>query len=206
MHLFLFIFLFLFVLADPDSTAVLTLQVLALKAEPFPTVLSSTAATAVLTKSCGVTSMSDEEEACSSPSAARTMWNPTLSIVRTRLTASLLPLSKLLAALMRFSTSPGVAGTAAAWRPADPTAAGGPAGSATAANPASPIAWEVYQYKPLFFVTVKQNQILDLLEVCALLTPLRIAVFDNYSPSMRDLIKNRKLSQLVRFFTTLKVF
>merc|ERR1712002_423137 len=40
---------------------------------------------------------------------------------------------------------------------------------------------------------------IHLLESCTLLTPLRIEIFDDYTPSLRDLISNRKLSQLSKF-------
>ena len=44
-----------------------------------------------------------------------------------------------------------------------------------------------------------------LLETCLLLTPLRVEVFENYMPSLRDLVKTRKLTLLIKFFSRLGI-
>merc|ERR1712002_281719 len=47
---------------------------------------------------------------------------------------------------------------------------------------------------------------IHLLESCLLLTPLRVEIFENYMPSLKELIKNRKFTLLSNFFSRLKIF
>ena len=44
-----------------------------------------------------------------------------------------------------------------------------------------------------------------LLETCLLLTPLRVEVFENFMPSLRDIVKTRKLTLLIKFFFRLGI-
>ena len=55
------------------------------------------------------------------------------------------------------------------------------------------------------FCEVEVETPIHLVESCSLLTPLRIEIFEDYTPSLRDIINNRKLSLLSNFFKRLDI-